>query len=94
MAYAEKSLNRPNKDDLICLALNYQQKYDITLNKIIKELAEIRNSYNKLELDLAIIKAVIESFINQNLTHWNANAGAMLNNPDGKLWKYLDTRNY
>ena len=44
MAYAEKSLNRPNKDDLICLALNYQQKYDITLNKIIKEFAEIRNS--------------------------------------------------
>ena len=68
MAYAEKSLNRPNKDDLICLALNYQQKYDITLNKIIKELAEIRNSYNKLEQDLAIIKAVIESFRNQILT--------------------------
>ena len=68
MAYAEKSLNRPNKDDLICLALNYQQKYDITLNKIIKELAEIRSSYNKLELDLAIIKAVIESFRNQILT--------------------------
>ena len=37
MADAEKSLNRLNKDDLICLALNYQQKYDITLNKMIKE---------------------------------------------------------
>ena len=68
MADAEKSLNRPNKDDLICLTLNYQQKYDITLNKIIKEFAEIRNSYNKLELDLAIIKVVIESFRNQILT--------------------------
>ena len=68
MADAEKSLNRLNKDDLIYLALNYQQKYDITLNKTIKELAEIRNSYNKLELDLDIIKAVIESFRNQILT--------------------------
>ena len=68
MAHTESSLSRLNKDDLIRLALDYQQKYDITLDKISKELAELRKSYNKLESDLAITKAVNESLRNQILT--------------------------
>ena len=68
MAHTENSLSRLNKDDLICLALDYEQKYDITLNKISKELAGLRKSYNKLESDLAITKAVKESLRNQILT--------------------------
>ena len=67
MAYTENSLSRLNKDYLIRLALDYQQKYDITLDKISKELAELRKSYNKLESDLAITKAVNESLRNQIL---------------------------
>ena len=54
------------KDDLIGLALDYKQKYDITLDKISKEFAELRKGYNKLESDLA--KAVNESLSNQILT--------------------------
>ena len=68
MAYTENSLSRLNKDYLIRLALDYQQKYDITLDKISKELAELRKSYNKLESDLAITKAVNESLRNQIIT--------------------------
>ena len=68
MAHTENSLSRLNKDDLIRLALDYQQKYDITLDKISKGLAELRKSYNKLESDLAITKAVNESFRNQIIT--------------------------
>ena len=34
MAHTENSLSRLNKDDLIRLVLDYQQKYDITLDKI------------------------------------------------------------
>ena len=68
MAHTENSLNRLNKDDLIHLALDYQQKYDITLDKISKELAELRNSHNKLESDLAIIKTDNESLRKQILT--------------------------
>ena len=49
MAHTENSLSRLNKGDLIPLALDYQQKYDITLDKMSKELAELRKSYNKLE---------------------------------------------
>ena len=68
MAHTENSLSRLNKDDLIRLALDYQQKYDITLDKISNELAELRKSYNKLESDLAITKAVNESLRNQIIT--------------------------
>ena len=68
MAHTENSLSRLNKDDLIRLALNYQQKYEITLDKISKKLAELSKTYNKLESDLAITKAVNESLRNQILT--------------------------
>ena len=68
MAHTENSLSRLSKDDLIRLALGYQQKYDITLDKISKELAELRKSYNKLETDLAITKAVNESLRNLIIT--------------------------
>ena len=68
MAHTENSLSRLNKDDLIRLALDYQQKYDITLDKISKKLAELSKTYNKLESDLAITKAVNESLRNQILT--------------------------
>ena len=68
MAHTENSLRILNKDDLIRRGLDYQQKYDITLDKISKELAELHKSYNKLESDLAITKAANESLWNQILT--------------------------
>ena len=68
MAHTENSLSRLSKDDLIRLALGYQQKYDITLDKISQELAELWKTYNKLESNLAITKAVNESFRNQIIT--------------------------
>ena len=48
--------------------MDYQQKYDITLNKISNELAQLRKSHNKLESDLAITNAVNESLTNQIFT--------------------------
>ena len=80
MAHTENSLSRLNKDDLIHLALDYQQKYDITLDKISKELAELW----QLDSDLAITKAVT-SRLETKFLGWNVNAGALLNAPDGKL---------
>ena len=32
----------------------------------------------------------LSSCLETRFLHWNANAGTMLNNPDGKLWKYLE----
>ena len=68
MAHSENWLSRLNKDDLIRLTLDYQQKYDITPDKISKELSELRKSYNKLESDIAITKAVTESLRNLLVT--------------------------
>ena len=68
MAHTENSRSRLNKDDLIRLTLDFQQKYDITLDKISKELAELRRNYNKLESNLAITMAVNEWLKNQTLT--------------------------
>ena len=48
--------------------MDYQQKYDVTLDKISEELAELLKSYNKLESDLAITKAGDDSLRNQILT--------------------------
>ena len=45
MAHTENSLSRLDKDDLIRLALDYQQKYDITFDKTTKELAELSKKY-------------------------------------------------
>ena len=68
MAHTETSLRRLNKDDLIRLALDYQQKQDITFDKITTELTGLRKSYNKLDSDLAITKTVNKSFRNQIVT--------------------------
>ena len=48
--------------------MDYQRKYDITLDTITKELAELCKCYNKLESDLDISKAVMESLRNQIVT--------------------------
>ena len=68
MTHTKNSLSTLNKEDIIHLALDYQHQYDITLGKITKKLAELRKSYNKLELDMAITKPVKESFRTQIFT--------------------------
>ena len=89
MAHSENWLSRLNKDDLIRLALDYQQKYDITPDKISKELAELRKSYNKLESDLAITKAVNELLRNQILK-LERQCWSNAQYSRRKLWKYLE----
>ena len=48
--------------------IGFQQEYEITLDEISKELAEIRKGYNRLESDLAITEEVKDSLRNQILT--------------------------
>ena len=43
MTHTENSLSRLNKDDLIRLTLDYQHKYDITVDKISKEIPYLRS---------------------------------------------------
>ena len=41
---------------LVCMVLDYKDKFDATLTNINKELVDLRNIFTKLEPDLAIIK--------------------------------------
>ena len=50
MTPTENTLSRLSKNDIIRLALGYQEKQDIVFDKITKELAEIRKSYSRVRV--------------------------------------------
>ena len=58
MAHTSESLLKLSKDDLVRLALDYQQKQDLLLNNINQELSELSKNYSRLESELAISKTV------------------------------------
>lgn len=63
-------------------------RQDITFDKVTKELTEHRQSFAKLELDLAITKTA--SHLGTKMLCWNVSAVPMLSTPHEKLWKYLE----
>ena len=58
MAHTEASLSKLNKDDIVRIALDLQEKQDTLLNKIHQDLSELRNNYSRLESELLISKTV------------------------------------
>ena len=56
MAHTENSRSRLNKDDVIRLTLDFQQKYDITLDKISKEPAELRKAITSYSQILLLLR--------------------------------------
>ena len=57
-AHTTESLLKLNKEDLVRLALDYQQKENMLLNKINQELIELRKNYTRLESELYISQSV------------------------------------
>ena len=66
MTPAENILSRLSKDDLIHLALDYQENQDLAFDKITKEL-RFTKAVAESDSDLAINKVVNESFRNQTV---------------------------
>ena len=64
MACTESSLSKANKEEVInIVALDMQNSkldYNSILTDIKSELYELRKSYDKLEVDLALSKSVTE----------------------------------
>ena len=58
MAHTETSLSKLNKEKQVRIALDFQNKQDILLNKINTELTSLRKSYNMLEAELSVSKSV------------------------------------
>ena len=65
MAHTEASLSKLNKDDIVRIALDLQEKQDTLLNKIHQDLSELRNNYSRLESELLISKTVTTRQKNQ-----------------------------
>ena len=94
MVHTESSLGRLSEDDLLRLALDYQQRQEITFDKITKKLSEPRKSYTKLKSDLAITKGVKELFRNRTIIlerqRWSNTQYSRRQN-SGNVW---NTRKY
>ena len=64
MAHTEKSLSKLNKEDLIRLTLDFQQKHDNLFGKLMEDFADPRADYVKLEAE----RAVSDTFKNRIIT--------------------------
>ena len=58
MALPEQALQRLTKDELVNLTLEYQSKFNSSLANIDKDMAELRNNFKQIGVDLAISLSV------------------------------------
>ena len=58
MTITEASLQKMSKDNIIILALDYQDKFNSTLVNINKDIGELKYKFEKLESELAVSKSV------------------------------------
>ena len=58
MALTTESLLKLSKDDLVRIALDFQQKQDLLLNSINQEITELSKNYSRLESELQVSKTV------------------------------------
>lgn len=58
VAHTEVSLSKLNKDELVRIALDFQQKQDLLLNKINSDLTDLKKSYAMLESELLVSRTV------------------------------------
>ena len=65
MAHNEVSLSKLNKEELVRIALDLQQKQDLLLNKLSQDLAELHKNYSRLESELLVSKNVTTCQKNQ-----------------------------
>ena len=58
MALSESALKKLHKDEIICLALDYQSKFGSTLAGIRNELSDLKKGFEQLRSDLPNTKLV------------------------------------
>ena len=58
MALSESALKKLHKDEIINLALDYQNKFDSTLAAIKNELSDLKKHFEQLRSDFSITKLV------------------------------------
>ena len=68
MAHTEASLSKLNKEDIIRLALDLQQKHDTLLSKLQEDFTDLKTNYAKIEADLSIVRTVSNNMKNHIVT--------------------------
>ena len=58
MAHTEVSLSKLTKEELVRIALDFQKKQDLLLNKINKDLTDLSKNYLMLESELSVSRTV------------------------------------
>ena len=58
MSLSESALKKLSKDEVIALALEYQNKFDSTLTNIDKEISDLRQNYEKMQSELYVSRQV------------------------------------
>ena len=58
MTLTETALRKISTDDIITLALNYQDKFNSTLANINKDIGELKYKFEKLDSELVVSKSV------------------------------------
>ena len=58
MALTEEALKKMSKDEIITLALDYQDKFNSTLANINYDIGELKHQFEKLESELEVSKSV------------------------------------
>ena len=58
MSLSESALKKLSKDEVIALALEYQNKFDSTLTNINKEISDLRQNYEKMQSELYVSRQV------------------------------------
>ena len=74
MSLTEPALKKMSKDGIITLALDYQDKLNLTLANINKDIGESKYKFQKLVSELALSKSVNTNLCKKRKTlerqHW------------------------
>ena len=58
MSLSESGLRKLSKDELIALALEYQNKFDSTLANVNRETPDLEQNYQKMKSELCVLRQV------------------------------------
>ena len=56
MSLSEPALKKLSKDEVIALALEYENKFDSTLTNINKKISDLRQNYDKMQFELCVCR--------------------------------------
>ena len=58
MSLSESALKKLSKDEVIALALEYQNKFDSTLTNINKEITDRMQNYEKMQSEIRVSRQI------------------------------------